>query len=984
VRKLVVGVLLLLLTLIGVGLPSAAFAAPVTETPVSVVASSALTHSVQYAVPMKSDDPSGGPIDPNAGSANYIQSPYVPLTRWNAFGMHSRLNWFNAPNAAINSMNRGNAGNMLSLGTGMMGSARDWAVSATSFDVFKTVFGYQIDHFVGQLGTIILNNTAVFGFLFLAVVVGSFWRAWRHGGKPWGKVLQVSIVVALVVVMSTQSAQSAPDAQPHDNYKPLYGTPVWIAKTLSSTIDGAAGLGSAQLIEAVAPKAAVSQGGYCSGMYRASMELLNEENFPSNGTKVTNEVMNVLWWQTAFPTYTAVQFGSDNNYGQNAACQMLERQSTQPQWTKLNIIAQMYGGAPRDIQDLKAPDYGIGNRSNTMMMDLGGNNEANDRAMVVLLSCSRDGKDSFSVNSGWDTKADGSPWITANDCKDAWAKDKGDDLSSINGDVFNIPGSDEAVKLASNDQVANAIDAIHGENAGTTSAGVVDAIIFIIAAFFIAAIYFGMSLIIFGAKAVLLVMSGFLIMVLIVGAFRRQPLSELLGGTTKRLFNIALFAFGATLLFVVLAMFTVMFSNVGLGFFRQGTLGSLLWTAASPVGAVAAVHFAFTKLLRLPSPVSPRGALAWGTAGGAIGGAVGAGVANGLMNRASGAARSAGKGLAGKALGGTKVGNLMGLNAKKAPGAGDAGSRPVSATEAAQKAESKKGQQDLEKLSEDEKLTKDELTLAKREARAAHKAENPGKLSSLNPLSHSGKAARLAEQTARMEALQATVASAAGESRGGGAPPAGLEYLRKDAAQRTGGFNADNFALEGPQPDIDHGPSIAAASWGDLNRDGQRAATKALQQQRHAARQAEAAHVIEARTARAAALNENANWRERAVTNLGTGVANAGTRLGSSRAAQVAGSVGSAAGTVGKYAGAGVAAASLVSVPLVAAPILGAAVAVKAGKARKARRASVQSAVREVQAAKVETVRGLSAPQTHTVASDGGAGGAVNEQREAL
>jgi hypothetical protein len=112
------------------------------------------------------------------------------------------------------------------------------------------------------------------------------------------------------------------------------------------------------------------------------------------------------------------------------------------------------------------------------------------------------------------------------------------------------------------------------------------------------------------------------------------------------------FSFGISLILSLIAVITKLLIDVGNGLGGPGNPVTLLWAGAAPIIALVVLHHIFTKVLKMPSPISPAGALAWGTAGGAAGAAIGSSLVNRAQNRAKGAAMQAARGGLHKATGG--------------------------------------------------------------------------------------------------------------------------------------------------------------------------------------------------------------------------------------------------------------------------------------------------------------------------------------------
>lgn len=130
--------------------------------------------------------------------------------------------------------------------------------------------------------------------------------------------------------------------------------------------------------------------------------------------------------------------------------------------------------------------------------------------------------------------------------------------------------------------------------------------------------------------------------------------------------------------------------------FGAGSVFGMLWAGFAPLTSLILVHLLFTKVFKMPSPVTIGGARAWhkagasgalGTAAAAgVGAGIGSGIANALGRKAKSEGRRAGSAALHKATGG-RLGNAYGAGGarRSAMGAGTKSrERDVEAEEAAQ------------------------------------------------------------------------------------------------------------------------------------------------------------------------------------------------------------------------------------------------------------------------------------------------------------
>jgi hypothetical protein len=587
---------------------------------------------------------------------------------------HSRLNWWQPVEAANASASRAASGVMMNMGNATWKLAADWSRSAMDFNPFKSSLGYQIDKVSGVLGKAITGQPVLFAIIITFLLALVLWRAMkRPGTRPWGKLVQAAVVFGLITMMGTQAAASTGAATPPAEYNPSAGSPVWVANGVTGTIDMMASTAVAAVMDGMLPLltnatgATASNPWSCSKLIDSGFDVAELQN-PTAGAEAVSRAMNAMWISTAYSTYATVQFGDSNPYAKEVACRQLERTTNAGPYTRARMLGQsLYDNhAAVSSQD---PSANTPFASTTApMLAATTDNEVNDAAMVAWAACAPQGQNgaSFTVRSGW------SDWITPQDCISAFRAVDAEDLKGIG--AFNVADIDAAREKTDSPSVHNFISTLHGRDMGVALGSTTSSIIFLIGAFIAAGVFALMSLAVFASKIFMLILVAGMFIILVISLFKNDAVMETMQPLLNRFLGVTIFAFGSTLLLAILATFALIFSSLATLFGAAGTIGAMLWVSMSPLLAVIAVHFLFTKVLKMPSPVSAKGALAWGTAGGAVGGAVGAGLVNRMQNRAASGARAAGRGLlaSNKYTGWMVNGRGQGGDRK---GAGDAGSR---------------------------------------------------------------------------------------------------------------------------------------------------------------------------------------------------------------------------------------------------------------------------------------------------------------------
>lgn len=1021
-RKFLILLLLPIVTFLGIG--AAAMPTSAIADTSSIVQVSAVSQTSTAVLPMRPTlCPLGdcGMVEQTEEERNesYAKSFYIPVNRWDSMGFHTRLNWFNPVNAANSASGRAITSGLIQTGSGVWGMASDWTRSATTFDVLNGAFGYQVDKLVGVMGNALLANPVIFAAIFVIVVVGALWRALRsRGTRPWGKALQAGIVMALIAVLTTQAAAGT-NGDLNGDYKPRAGSPVWIAASLTGAIDQVAGTIVTPIMEGTrnannSVRNTPEAGWSCDATLESLFDLTTMYTGPTAGAEAVTVVVNSLWAETALPTYAAIQFGNNNPYAESVYCHQLERQTDADASTKLRVVSQATLGSPlHDNATMAlAPKSGP-------LWTVSSDNEVNDRMLIALAACApttTTGGTTYTVRTGWTTKTgtegNGDTWVTPADCAMAFSA-KNDEEIKGNGDPFNVGGeSEDAHKVTSDARVYNFLEALHGSDGGAVFGGVASAAVYLVGSLVGGAVFGVLGLVVMGAKIVMLIMVAMLFIVLILSLFRRDSFSQSLAGPSQKFLGAAIFAFGSTLLLTVLGTFTLIIATIGGGFFGPGTLGSLMWIAVSPVMAVIAVHFIFTKMLRMPSPVSPRGALAWGTAGGAIGGALGTAATSRLMNRGAGMGSRAMDALGAKTLGKSKATSwMMNRNQREmARGAGDAGTRQglgqpaMGASEAASAGGAALGTGAAGAAAAAGQLTRAETRSARREARREWRADNPG-VSRRAFEGIKGKWSNHNEN--RMSALRAAAANGQfSDGRGGAGLPDGIgaeaAFLKQGAGNRVSLANASDFDMDNfmaqPGDTVGAIDSRDAASWSDLSSQGKRAATRELARQRSASLRSKAdgagflgraalntqARSIDASQRVRQGAETGFDGAARAVKSTGDYAKRQGAKAASSGVGQAASRASHSAGVIGQKVVSGakhdttrkVATAGAVGVgvavgaaPAMAAGYVGVKAVQTARKAkarRQSRRAHVNNKVQEVARTKAKPAE-PTAPRTSDV-----------------
>lgn len=788
-------------------------------------------------------------VDADSGSTEaYEDSQYLPINRWSGVSLHSKLDPWNPFYAANASAMRGFASMTIVGGNQAWSMVSDWTNAATSMDVLSGSLGYQVDRIAGLLGSALAAAPLLYAAVVVVMIVLILWRSMRSRGRwPWAKLAQSAVVIALITVLSAQASAGTASVSNPDNYQPKFGSPVWIAKSLTGAIDLVASSAVDPVlagIRTISDEASVQEDASwwaCPALANASMDVARDRAAGGStvrpGTLAVTNVVNTLWLSTSPPTYSSVQFGGSNPYAQYVWCRQLERTAAVYGYTRGTLYAYAFTDGTTGLTP-----SAIGVSSWTApIVKSSSNNDVNDRVLMALAACQPDDytASSFSVRSGWREDKNGNAWVTPEACKAIWtaADDAGVMSSTAAAAAFDIgPTDGDIFNKTSDDRVIDYIQAVHGSNAGAIYGGLTASAFYFIGALFSLAVFGGLALAVFGAKLFMLLSLVGLFLVLILALFRTQSFGEQMAPAATRFMGLAVFSFGASAVIAFVGVMSLLIAQIAYGFAEPGTLPFLFWVSVSPLLAVLAVHFIFTKLIRMPSPFTVKGALAWGLAGGAVGGAV-AGAAMGALNRgermAKGTAGRAGRGMGRGVLNAIKPG--LGDRALPARGAG-APARRKGGGDVLQ-AGGATGAAQQEGNAADAKGQKQEVRQARRDARRAWREQNPGGLTRVRSGVDALRGRWAQARDDRVEALRAAEAAGSTSHRGRHA-----ELLTDSSRATLGLTNADGFAefggadnwLVSPDQEIPPPSSLGAATWNDLSPAGKRAANRALREKNRA------------------------------------------------------------------------------------------------------------------------------------------------------
>lgn len=628
---------------VGFGLLLTGGAAPPTHAaPATVV-----TASTQYA-PTGLDNPD---VDYDSTSdwltSRYTHNLYLPMNRWlqSSAGFHDQFDSFITSQLTEKAMRGIQQTSGMLVGNTMYFSTGEVVRMASSFDVLGNQVGAAADRSAGLIGTTLTTNPLLVGSILTLVVTGILWQAWRSQGSvraSWRRVGGVAVILILMAVMSAAASQgeAVTSADGVTTYDAPTGSPVWAASAVSDSISRFAAVPAAAMVDwGQSASAETADTPYSCGAFKAALGLESDlrATFAAPDIASVTKIINGLWEETGLATWKVAQFGGNNQYGDFMYCRVLDQFSPTVTSGNSNFVTRVSADGTSSAGNTR------GTTGATSPIFITPKNEDFDKTMIAWASCRPNttnpvGSGSFTVAAGWETKRDGSTWIAPANCWSWWSASNPGDIPG----VFKIGGSPSDIRsLTSDSRVLDFVNALHGSSLGAIVTGTIAIGAYIFSAFLTMLVFMGIALAVIVAKIYALVLIILLFIIMIVALFARNSAMERLTPILQKFLGITVFSFGISLILSLVAVLTKLLIDVGVGLGGPGNPVSLLWAGIAPLISLVLLHNIFTKVLKMPSPITPAGALAWGTAGGAAGAAIGTSLVNRAQNRTRGAAKGA-------------------------------------------------------------------------------------------------------------------------------------------------------------------------------------------------------------------------------------------------------------------------------------------------------------------------------------------------------
>lgn len=613
--------------------------------------------------------PAGASGSCGTSSSTASQSAMLPVARWAdaTARMHSRIDagpiGINAELIQRNALQNGG----MATGNFMWTTGAGLSSFAINFCLLDSAGGAA-----DQIGATIANTIKDprNGLLAGLVVIGVFgllFAGYRRGNMMWKPIMMKAVIVGLFFVMAlgatgstgggTVGADGRVDNGP---YRPGVGSPGWVVTKVNNVVASLASAPATALAVDPGTSAGPSGDPLACVNYTASLKKEYTNTYGGGaGAMAANVplILSSIWETTGLKAWRTAQFGTaaEGTMSDHAWCHLLEQNAKVPIGTSAGspgsvqmIMNRVFNGSGIPAPAARSDFY----KSSAFATP---DNVTKDKSIVAWAACRiKNGATNLNDGNSWTTDAfnagikDGTK-PSGEDCRKVFmtAQDSADAFDwSSNGDEVNKRTDTEDPEAGM--ELRTFIRTLHGNDivGGMTS----------ILAYNISAL--GM-LIVFGLIGLAIIVSKVALVVMIIIAFFLMlqallPGADMskLGGFLKTLVGVNLFVFAIQLVFSFVTVFTKMLQVVGEGMLGGDTsLIAMLWSGLAPLVAVAILHMMFTKVMKVPSPFSLSGGLAWGNAmSAAAGGAAFAGV-SGLLdrsqsrfrNRASGAVKGSGK-----------------------------------------------------------------------------------------------------------------------------------------------------------------------------------------------------------------------------------------------------------------------------------------------------------------------------------------------------
>lgn len=581
---------------------------------------------------------SGDYLSPEAVAARASNSKLLLLNRWrdataNFQNKYDMWAIGDLMNAASRTMIQGN---IMAVGNGL------WTVSQWVADLAINlepinILGYQMDRVGATLGQAMLNPTSGVALIpLILVIVTLIWMfgSWRKAGPGGSSMLfkrmgGLVATIALFTVMVVGAQGSTTDAQ--GNYNPGVGSPGWLVTIANDSLSTAASVPVGAVLSVVRQQTtgeldnSLTTSTSGANLCGETVRYFDKRYVDSVGANALStpqialvQTMDSMWRTTGLQTWKTAQLGT-SSYADASYCRLLEY------WTQTPASA---ANSFKNATGIPASS----NKDSGQLVWTAQGGEQVQRMMVGWAACEPADRasGSWKLRPGWD-KLSG---IAGDECAKWWGK-KPTDKEFEGGFSVGYGMSDIDTKtenLTTNkDAVVDYLASLNGANA---AGQVFPLIMYALSALVMMIVFFGMAIAVVIAKLFVVLGTITILPILILALFRSNGFEQL-SGAAKQFIGSMMFAALALVLLSVVVLTTYIMVQFGNDAFGAGSVMALGWAGAAPVLSIVALNMVFKKVLKMPSPMSMKGAMAYGLASGAAGGAVGGFVGGRMMRSAA-------------------------------------------------------------------------------------------------------------------------------------------------------------------------------------------------------------------------------------------------------------------------------------------------------------------------------------------------------------
>lgn len=567
---------------------------------------------------------------------------WLPVNRWSdaTSSFHSRLD-ADAWNDVAEKVQRNGVSS-----TAMAGGNAMWSLSSSVLYASGSFCPMQrlsthMDEVVGKIGKA-LNTSGVIALFIITGLISVFVRYHKHEiplGQLLFEIVKTGVITGVIIVMINGASASSVSR----GYIGA-GSPAWWVATTNDAVNKVTGK-----VANAWENNGVIEIGYepvyggdplpeydvynCKKYVKWLKATYKKKWSSTSGYELANMVSG-MWEASALPAWASQQFGTDNPYTDHMYCFALESKR----------MAAVQNSDVRDYGISQDSSWGKGKsaqkwysnaRTSSMFT---GETVKEDKALVGWAACKPVSFEKAEVRDEWNK--DSKKKVPNKICTEWWAHDGGE-MASL--EELNWQDSVEETFSNSGDNAgqANFISSLHGKGG---SSSIISNVSFAVGS--------GIDAVVFMALAAIQAVGKLVLCFMIVGLFMSMfkmllpgSSSETFKKAAKRILGAAFAASGVSVIIGFVCIIAQIIIELAREMFSPGSVGIMIFSAFAPAIGVIGVHFIF-KLMKLPSPFTVKGAMAWGqgVSSGAIGGALAGGAASALAGARSLARRGKGKG----------------------------------------------------------------------------------------------------------------------------------------------------------------------------------------------------------------------------------------------------------------------------------------------------------------------------------------------------